>query len=443
MRRAAGGAGAGRAVVVGASGFLGRMLVKALAVRMPVLGVARHPPRFGLPEGVAWLIADLSQVPDASFWEAHLSPQDVVVNAAGLLRGPQALLDRVHGHGPIQLFDACVRVGVRRVVQISALGASPEAATAYHRSKAMADRHLLALPLDGVVLRPSLVWGDEGTSAALFARLAVLPLVALPDGGTQQLQPVHACDVTDALVRLVEAELAPRGVIDAVGAEAIDFRHYLQALRTSLGGGRQRVLRLPAAWFLRLASLAARWPGSLLDRDSARMLLQGNAAPVERFCVLLGRAPRSASAFIAPEAAPRIAREAWLAWCLPLLRLSIAVVWLWTAAVSFGIYPRERSLAMLAQLGIEGPAAGWMLLAAATFDLALGLGTLALPGRWRVRLLWPLQLALMAFYTAAISVAMPEFWLHPFGPLSKNVPMAAGIALLWATDAACSARRHA
>jgi len=65
-----------------------------------------------------------------------------------------------------------------------------------------------------------------------------------------------------------------------------------------------------------------------------------------------------------------------------------------------------------------------------------------LPATWRARVLWPLQLALIAFYTAAISWAMPEFWLHPFGPLSKNLPMCAAIALLWAMEPPVRRGRH-
>jgi hypothetical protein len=34
-----------------------------------------------------------------------------------------------------------------------------------------------------------------------------------------------------------------------------------------------------------------------------------------------------------------------------------------------------------------------------------------------------------------ITVFLPEYWLHPYGPISKNAPVAAAIALLWALEA--------
>jgi hypothetical protein len=69
-----------------------------------------------------------------------------------------------------------------------------------------------------------------------------------------------------------------------------------------------------------------------------------------------------------------------------------------------------------------------MLYGAALMDLAFGIGTLALKRRRR---LWLMQLALILFYTIVISFRLPEFWLHPYGPLLKNLPMLAAIWLLY------------
>jgi cell division protein FtsW (lipid II flippase) len=69
-----------------------------------------------------------------------------------------------------------------------------------------------------------------------------------------------------------------------------------------------------------------------------------------------------------------------------------------------------------------------MLYGAALFDVLLGLGTLFLRRR---RLLWLMQLALIGFYTIVIALRLPEFLVHPYGPLTKNLPMLAAIWLLY------------
>ena len=111
---------------------------------------------------------------------------------------------------------------------------------------------------------------------------------------------------------------------------------------------------------------------------------------------------------------------------MSLLRLSIALVWLSTAVVSAGVYPVDESLALLARVGLSGTPALVALYGAAALDLALGVAVLAVRRRW----IWTLQLAVVLGYTAIITVCLPEQWLHPYGPMVKNLPILAAMLLL-------------
>ena len=438
-------------MIVGASGFLGRAFAEAFAHRgADLLCTARDAGKARAEAGwpqthTHWISADLAEVPPASFWMEHLRPGDIVVNAAGILRERRAGdFEAIHYLGPAQLFDACVQAGAALVIQVSALGATPAAPGGYHRSKGAADRHLRQCRVASAIVQPSLVWGDEGASAGLFATLAVMPMLLLPGGGHQWLQPVHLHDVVAGVLALAEARPVGSRTIAFVGPEPVSLRTYLADLRRQLGYAHQAwVLPLSERLFRLGATLAGRWKGSFLDAETAGMLLQGNAAPAADLQAWLGRAPRSHRAFVPAHGVQALRRAAWLQWMLPLLRWSVALVWIWTFVVSIGLYPRGQSLALLARVGASGLWAELLLDGAALFDLALGIGTLALPPEWRSRVLWPLQLALIAFYTAAITWAMPEFWLHPFGPLSKNLPMCAAIALLWAMEPSTRRGTHA
>jgi hypothetical protein len=163
------------------------------------------------------------------------------------------------------------------------------------------------------------------------------------------------------------------------------------------------------------------------------MLMRGNVAPPQPFTALLGRPPHSVEHFV-PSTQRRTLREsAVLGLTVPLLRWSLAAVWIWTGVVSAGLYPVEDSLALLARVGAHGVLAWVLLYGAALLDLALGLATLWLAQRWRP-LLWLSQFVLIAAYTLIISLRLPEFWLHPYGPVLKNLPMLAVIALLFLLD---------
>ena len=433
-----------KVLIVGAGGFLGGAIAAALAQEgWELLCTARDPAAARRSarwpqQRTRWEALDLHEAPDASRWRRWLDRGDIVINAAGILREQRpGEFDALHARGPARLFDACSEAGVALVIQLSALGAAPDAATAYHRSKAAADAHLMQCrDLAAVVVQPSLVWGPGGASAGLFAGLAVLPVLALPAGGRQLLQPVHLDDLVAGVLALVRALPPGRRYIAFTGPQPLSLRGYLASLRAQLGHARPAwVLPLPERLFLVAAAVAGRWPGSFLDADTARMLLLGNAAPSDELAALLQRPPRPPGEFIPATDAAAMRRDAWLRWLLPLLRWSVALVWIWTFVVSIGLYPREQSLALLARLGAEGLWAELLLTGAALFDLALGIATIALGAPARARWLWPLQLLLIGFYTAAITLALPEFWLHPFGPLSKNLPMCAAIALLWALDA--------
>ena len=58
----------------------------------------------------------------------------------------------------------------------------------------------------------------------------------------------------------------------------------------------------------------------------------------------------------------------------------------------------------------------------------MGIGTLVLRRR---RLLWLAQAAVIVAYTLLITIWLPEFWLHPYGPVVKNIPLLAAIFLLY------------
>ncbi|MEG1054258.1 MAG: DoxX-like family protein [Janthinobacterium sp.] len=105
-------------------------------------------------------------------------------------------------------------------------------------------------------------------------------------------------------------------------------------------------------------------------------------------------------------------------------------MWIATAIVSAGIYPVEDSYRLLERSGVPPDWAPPLLAGACLFDLLLGMATLALRPPWR-RWLWPLQAALIVFYTVWIAVFLPEFLWHPYGPLTKNLPMLAALWLLY------------
>ncbi len=358
---------------------------------------------------------------------------DVVVNTVGILReSPTRTFDLIHRAAPTALFSAAAEAGVKHIVQISALGADENARSGYHLSKKAADEFLLRLPLRASVVQPSLVYGPGGASAALFELFASSPLTMLPGGGRQLIQPLHIDDLVQALHALIESAQGGSRRIAMVGPTPITLRDFYSTLRNAMGIKRRaHFLAVPMPFMRLIARVGSRLPGGFLDMDTLDMLERGNTAPPDEINSLLGRLPRPASQFVPPAYARPAGIQARSRWLLPILRVSIGLVWLGTGVVSLGIYPVESSYALLARTGMPEPLMPLFLYGAAALDIALGILTL-LPKR--SRWLWAGQAALVLGYTVIISWKLPEFWLHPYGPVLKNLPFLAALWILYELD---------
>ena len=166
-----------RVTVLGASGFIGRYIVKRLARRGAVVAaVSRHATRAGFlrPMGdVGQVVALDASLTDETRLAAALAGADAVICAAGILyeRGRQRF-DTVHHRGPALLARLAAAAGAKRFVHLSAIGADPAAPAAYARSKAAGEAAVRAAFPAATILRPSVVFGPEDDFFNRFAALA-------------------------------------------------------------------------------------------------------------------------------------------------------------------------------------------------------------------------------------------------------------------------------
>jgi uncharacterized protein YbjT (DUF2867 family) len=422
--------------LTGATGLLGSRIAAALLAQgHTLICSARHAPQLdGATSACRFVRLDFADELTSASVMPLLEGVDVVVNAVGIFQDRTGRdFDRVHAQSAIALFDAAVQAGVRRIVQISALGADDDARTPYHRTKKAADDVLRALPLSSLIVQPSLIFAEEGQSTKFFAAWSTLPLVPLPGSGSQDVQPVHVDDVVELVTRAAVAEAedaAPlSATVPAVGPAAMTMKTYLRLLNRLCTSVPPTFLPLPMPLVKAVTALAEWMPGALVSSDALAMLERGNTASARGISAWLSRPPRELSELAPMRGA--FGLRARLAWLVPLLIGSIGAVWIWTAVVSAWLYPYAASLELLARVGVPRSLQSAMLYAAAFLDFAFGVLCFIWPARFGPRSrLWRAQCALIVVYTALISWRLPEFWLHPYGPLSKNLPMLAALVLL-------------
>jgi uncharacterized protein YbjT (DUF2867 family) len=386
-------------------------------------------------DGRASLHIDFMQARPPQAWAQVLGAAriEAVVNCVGILTPSSGQnFARVHTEGPIELFRGAALAGVRRVVQISALGVGADAgsvARPYLHSKLLADEALAALPVDWAVLRPSLIYGPRSHSAALFATLAGLPLIALPGRGEQQVQPLHVFELAEAVVRLLERPGGLRAVHEIGGPEVLAYREMLAHYRRAQGLGAALWLPLPMPVMRLNAWLAEALPQKVFSRDTMAMLERGSVARRNAVPELLGREPTALAQGLAiTPPSPLVDLRVQLSPTLDrLLRASLAFMWLYTALVSALLPQASGVLRLLARCGFEGRAGVAVLVLSCLLNGSLGALTIARPRPW----LYAVQVAAVLGYTVTAAVNMPELTIDHCGPLVKNVPLLALVVLLW------------
>ncbi len=284
--------------LTGATGFVGRHVAARLRAdgHRVVEGISPRQ----TPSGPDQCAVDFTRDLSAGAWLPRLVGIDAVVNAVGVLRdSPRQPIAALHRDAPRALFDACAQAGVRRVVQVSALGVD-HGDTQYASTKRAADEHLLALAarppaagataLSACMVRPSVVFGKGGASSALFMNLAKLPVVVLPRPVLKALvQPVAVQDLAEAIAALLGRAADRQGVVECAGPEALPMGDLIASLRTQCGHGRAGVLPLPEPLTRLSARLGDLVPASPWCTESLAMLGTDNVADAATLQALLGR----------------------------------------------------------------------------------------------------------------------------------------------------------
>lgn len=381
--------------------------------------------------GVETLAVNLNRDTSPEAWRSRLAGVDAVINCAGVLHGGRGQdIEAIHAIAPIALFDACAATGIRRVVQVSAISADDEAGTEYSATKKRADDHLRTLPLDWIVLRPSLVYGEGsygGTSA--LRGLAGLPgITPLVGDGSAAFRPIHIDDLVETVARVVEIDRFARQTLEPVGPEVVTLRDLIGKYRSWLGLAPVPTLTIPMPVMRVAARIADLAGGGPLGTASLRQLEVGNAGreAATTFADKIGFTPRRMDDMLARR--PAQTQDLWharLYFLRPLLRTILILLWLGSALA--GVLAPVASYAMVdAAFSSLGLPSRPLALGFSGVDLLIAAALLA---RWRPRWMAAIQMAVVAGYTILLTVLAPALWLEPFGALLKNLPILALIGV--------------
>jgi uncharacterized protein YbjT (DUF2867 family) len=414
-----------RVMVVGATGLIGSAVTAGLVAEgHAVIGIARGIADASRSLSAAqWRSLDIARMGEPSLWTPHLAGIEAVVNCAGILQdAPGESTRAVHAEAVAALATACEAAGVRRFIQISAIGAD-EPLSDFSQTKNSGDQAVMARDLDWVILRPSVVVGRQAYGgSALFRGLASLPILpVVPDTGP--LQIVQLDDVV-ATVRFFLASDAPAWVVlEVAGPERLSFAEVVRQYRRWLGWREARTIAVPAS----LATLLYRIGDALgllgwrppMRSTASREIKRGAVGDPGEWMRLTGIAPRSLSAALTAE--PAGVQERWFAVLYllkPLIFGVFSLFWITTGLLSVG--PGYEIGLSLMREGGAGALSGPSVIAGGLADLLIGLG---IAFRRTTRPALYAALAISLFYAAAGTAILPRLWIDPLGPMVKIWPI--------------------
>ncbi len=281
-------------LITGGTGYVGSRLVEKLGaqgrdVRLLVRDVAAAQRRF--PHGVTFVPGDVT-APETL--PTALAGVDAVIHLVAIIRERgNRTFEKVNYQGTVHIVDAEKEAGVRRHLQMSALGALGDPRFPYHDTKYRAEQYVKASGLDWTIFRPSIIFGPGDQFFSTLAGLAKLPApFVLPDGGVAKFQPVWRDDVVDAFLTALDDPATIGESYELGGPEIMSYKEMVTVLMDVTGRHRPMLplpamLLKPAAWaFDKLL------PNPPVTPEQLKMLRLDNSSADSATATLTGRPPQ-------------------------------------------------------------------------------------------------------------------------------------------------------
>ena len=284
-----------RIFVTGATGFVGRAVVRALLAHGFLVRCLVRPGSESALKG----FESIDRVPGDVLEPDGLPPSvegcSAIIHLVGIIRERRAAgvtFDRLHTQATANMLGVAREAGVKRYIHMSAAGTRANAVSRYHQTKWQAEEVVRASALDWTIFRPSLIFGPGDEFVSVLARMIRrLPAVPVLGDGQYRIQPIAVEQVAEAFTRALRLPVARRQTYEAGGPEPHRFVELLDLIGQALGMRRVRKVHVPLS-MVKAMTYAFGWlPFSPVTTDQIIMLEEGNVTASERFYADFNLAP--------------------------------------------------------------------------------------------------------------------------------------------------------
>lgn len=205
-------------LVTGASGFIGRSLVRRLEA-----------------DGREWR-AYSGRINSPAALRNELAGVDTVIHLAGAeARGRASQLQHVDVEGTERVVEEARRAGVGRLIVPSRLNANPFDIHSLLKAKGEVERLVERSGLPYTILRSATLFGRDDRFTEIIYSLALWswPFVWLPGGGNVAMQPLWVEDFVTVLLQAVDRDDLIGQTITVAGAERLRYRDVVAEIQNA------------------------------------------------------------------------------------------------------------------------------------------------------------------------------------------------------------------
>jgi NADH dehydrogenase len=266
-----------RIFIAGGTGFVGTYLVEALRESGHQLRLLVHRRGSGVARDIDQVEGDVTRLES---FEQALIGCDAVINLVGIIRefpSRGITFERLHVQATANMLAATSQAGIRRFLQMSALGTRPDAVSRYHETKFRAEELVRSSGLDSTILRPSLIYGPGDAFINMLAgQLRLAPIMPVIGSGTYRLQPIHAGDVARCFALALELPETIGGCYGVCGNNRLSYVELLDAVAHAMGKPEPLKLRVPLGLMKVIIPVMQRIPQFPITMDQLQMLIEEN-----------------------------------------------------------------------------------------------------------------------------------------------------------------------
>jgi NADH dehydrogenase len=290
--------------LTGATGFVGkymleRLLAEGHAVRAALRGLPEQNARLvgrtehiGRKDDFQWVHSD---VVEGTRLDEGMQGCDAVIHLVGIIveKGSNTF-ERVHHLGTRNVVEAAKRTGIKRFVQMSALGVRADGVAPYQTTKWKGEEEVSRSGIPFCILRPSIIFGEgDGFVTQMMETMRSAPLFRpVPGDGKAKFRPIFIDDVTTCFVRALTAEAATNQTVELGGAGELTLNDVLAEI-ARCAGVRKPAIHIPLPFmFAGAAVMQKLLKNPPVTTDQLRMLREGSTCDIGPMRRIFGVNPR-------------------------------------------------------------------------------------------------------------------------------------------------------